>query len=86
MPQAKSSKRATPPRSRGSQRIQGEGDYDAARRYRRDVEGFVATADIERAARAAAPHNRKEAADMAAAEAAGRSRARGTKRTRKTRS
>ena len=55
-----------------SARVQGEGDYDATRRYLKDVEKFVHTADIERAARAAAPRNPREAAEMAAAEAAGR--------------
>jgi hypothetical protein len=56
--------------------IQGEGDYAATRRYRRGTERFVATHDIERAAREAAPKNASEARDMAAAEAAGRERAR----------
>jgi hypothetical protein len=56
--------------------IQGEGDYEAARRYRRAVEGFVHTQDIEAAARAAAPRDEHEAKELAAAEAAGRSHAR----------
>jgi hypothetical protein len=55
--------------------IQGEGDYEAARRYRDGVEEFVHNADIEAAARAAAPHDEREAKEMAAAEALGRSRA-----------
>lgn len=56
-------------------RVQGEGDYEAARRYRGDVEKYVQTADIEQAARDAAPHDDREAQEMSAAEAAGRKRA-----------
>lgn len=62
-------------KARTAQRVQGEGDYEATRRYDQDVQHFVATADIEAAARAAAPRNADEAAEMAAAEAAGRRRA-----------
>jgi bacterioferritin len=72
----KASKSKAPSGRRPGARVQGEGDYDATRRYLKDVEKFVQTADIERAARAAAPRNRREAAEMAAAEAAGRSHAR----------
>ena len=48
--------------------VQGEGDYQAAREYRRGVEEYVQSADIERAARAAAPRNEREAAELEAAE------------------
>jgi hypothetical protein len=57
--------------------VQGEGDYQAAREYRRGVEEYVRTADIERAARAAAPRDEREAAELEAAEQEGR---RGTPR------
>jgi hypothetical protein len=67
---------------RSATRIQGEGDYEAARRYRQDVEHFVATADIDKAAREAAPRDRRQAAELKAAEAAGRRRAKDGK-TRK---
>ena len=53
-------------------KAQGEGDYEAARRYDSDVHKFVRHADTERAARAAAPRNKREAEEMAAAEAVGR--------------
>jgi hypothetical protein len=56
--------------------VQGEGDYRAARRYRRSAETFAHTADVDRAARQAAPANRDEAEEMAAAEAEGRACAR----------
>jgi hypothetical protein len=56
--------------------LQGEGDYRAARRYRRSAETFAQTADIGRAAREAAPRNPGEAEEMREAEAQGRSHAR----------
>jgi bacterioferritin len=59
-------------KTRMSARLQGEGDYQAARRYDRNVRKFVQRADIEGAARAAAPRNKREAQEMAAAEAIGR--------------
>ena len=65
--------------------VQGEGDYEAARRYRTKIENYVRTADIEGAAHAAAPKNKREAAEMAAAEAAGRSHAKLAPRKNKTR-
>jgi hypothetical protein len=75
-------------RSRGSgpdapprEAVQGEGDYRAAREYRRDVERFVASADIERAAREAAPRDEAEAAELEAAEQQGR---RGNPRSERT--
>ncbi len=55
--------------------VQGEGDYEAARRYQADVGSFVRSANIERAARAAAPRTEDEARELAEAEAAGRQRA-----------
>src|SRR5260370_34888573 len=59
-------------KTRMSAKLQGEGDYEAARRYDRNVRKFVRRADIEGAARAAAPRNKREAQEMAAAEAIGR--------------
>jgi bacterioferritin len=59
-------------KTRTSAKLQGEGDYQAARRYDSNVHKFVQHADIERAARAAAPRNKREAHEMAAAEAIGR--------------
>ena len=59
-----------------NQHIQGEGDYEATRRYRKDVENFVATHDIDKAAHDAAPKSAKEANDMREAEARGRSKSR----------
>jgi hypothetical protein len=58
------------------QKVQGEGDYEATRRYRKRTEKYLATNDVKKAAVRAAPRNRKEAQEMKAAEAAGRRRAR----------
>ena len=55
-------------------KIQGEGDYESARRYRKDVEQFVAENDTEELAREAAPDSEQEADEMLAAERKGRSR------------
>src|SRR5579871_1299081 len=59
-------------KTRTSAKLQGEGDYEAARRYDKGVQKFAQHADIERAARAAAPRNKREAQEMAEAEAIGR--------------
>jgi hypothetical protein len=62
-------------------RVQGEGDYAAARRYRQSVETFVRTADVEQAARDAAPRSETERRDMATAEWACRRRAKRSPQT-----
>jgi hypothetical protein len=60
----------------GTGSIQGEGDYRSAREYRADVQEFLEHADVEKAAREAAPRNAQEARELEEAEASGRSRAR----------
>ena len=55
--------------------VQGEGNYEAARRYRAGVERYVSSADVAQAARAAAPRSEAEAEELAAAEKEGRARA-----------
>ena len=52
--------------------VQGEGHYDAARRYDQDVKDFVKSADIDKAAHDAAPHSPDEQREMTDAERAGR--------------
>lgn len=76
-------RKPTPPAPQGSgptadEGVQGEGNYEASRRYREDVGDFVRTADINKAARDAAPRSKREADEMAAAEAAGRERRKGS--------
>jgi hypothetical protein len=58
-------------------KVQGEGDYEAARRYRKRTDEFVENNDIEKAALRAAPETAQEAEDLKAAEAAGKRRAKG---------
>ena len=53
--------------------VQGEGDYDAARRYRKEVKDYVDSADIDKAAHAAAPKSPDEQREMDEAEREGRS-------------
>jgi hypothetical protein len=63
-------------RAKGS-KVQGEGDYDAARRYRKRTAEYLNNNDVEKAAVRAAPRSRADADAMAAAEAAGKKRAKG---------
>lgn len=64
------------PKRKQSQ-VQGEGDYQASRRYRKRQAEYLANNDVEKAAVRAAPRSRKEAGELEAAEAAGKKRARG---------
>jgi hypothetical protein len=59
--------------------VQGEGDYEAAQRYRKEVQDFVETADIDKAAHEAAPKTSDEQREMDEAERAGRSHSKGGK-------
>jgi hypothetical protein len=61
----------------GKQKIQGEGDYEATRRYRKRTEEFLENNDVEQAAADAVPETGAEAKDLEAAEAAGKRRAKG---------
>ena len=55
--------------------VQGEGDYEAGRRYRASAESYVRSADVAAAARAAEPRTESEAEELELAEEAGRYRA-----------
>lgn len=59
--------------------IQGEGDYDAARRYRKEVKEFLDTTDVDKAAHEAAPRSPDEHREMDEAERAGRKHSKGGK-------
>jgi hypothetical protein len=59
--------------------IQGEGDYDAARRYRKEVKDYLDTADVDKAAHEAAPKSSDEQREMDEAERAGRKHSKGGK-------
>ena len=58
-----------------SSKVQGEGDYDAARRHRKGAEKFTKTHDTERVAREAAPRTPAEARELERAEEEGMSHA-----------
>lgn len=64
-----------PKETKPTSKVQGEGDYDAARRYRKDVERFVGQNDTEELAREAQPESIAEADELEKAEAEGRSHA-----------
>lgn len=58
-------------------RIQGEGDYDSARKYNEEAQAFASSGKVGQAAKAAAPRNAQEKDEMREAEAEGRSHAKG---------
>jgi hypothetical protein len=58
-------------------KVQGEGDYDAARRYRENVTEFVNKSDIDKLAENAQPLSAKEAREMALADESARARSKG---------
>ena len=60
--------------TKGNQ-VQGEGNYEAARRYDEAQKRFVDSGKVERAAEQAAPKNQAEAEALRRAEEEGRSRA-----------
>ncbi len=57
--------------------LQGEGNYDATRRYDKATSDFVKAGKVDEAARKAAPKDASEAADMQKAEEIGKSHAKG---------
>lgn len=63
-------------RKNGDQ-VQGEGDYEATRRYRKRTEEFLENNDVEKAAIRAAPEDAAEAEELESAEEAGKKRAKG---------
>ena len=56
-------------------KVQGEGDYEAARRYNDSTREYVAERDVNEAAQEAEPTSAAEEAQMERAERAGRQRA-----------
>jgi len=57
--------------------VQGEGDYDSARKYNEHAQAFAKSGKVEQAAQEAAPRNAQEQAAMRKAESEGRSHAKG---------
>ena len=60
--------------------VQGEGDYEAARRYDKAARDFAASGKAEPAAREAAPDNAEQADAMKRAEEIGKSHSKGEDR------
>ena len=58
-------------------KVQGEGDYEAARRYDKAAREFTESGKVEQAARDAAPANAAQAEELNRAERAGQSHAKG---------
>jgi hypothetical protein len=58
-------------------RVQGEGDYDAARRYDKAAQDFAKSGKVDRAARDAAPESAERADEMRRAEDVGKSHSKG---------
>ncbi|MDN3920649.1 hypothetical protein [Roseateles violae] len=56
--------------------LQGEGNYDATRRYDQKLRRFVQSGQVPEAAERAAPRSEEEAREMEQAEEEGRSHAR----------
>jgi len=57
--------------------VQGEGDYEAARRYDKASREFAQSGKVEPAARDAAPEDAREADELARAEDEGKSHSKG---------
>jgi hypothetical protein len=58
-------------------RVQGEGDYDAARRYDKASEEFAKSGQVDRAGHDAAPESAQQADEMRKAENIGKSHSKG---------
>ena len=57
--------------------VQGEGDYEAGRRYDKAAREFAESGKVEPAARDAAPGSTEEATEMQQAEETGKSHSKG---------
>jgi hypothetical protein len=58
-----------------SSSVQGEGDYESSRRFRKDAEHFLKDANVPELARQEAPKSKVEAEQLKQAEEIGRSHA-----------
>jgi len=58
-------------------KVQGEGDYDAARRYDKAAHEFAESGKVEEAARDARPKTPEEAEELSRAERAGKAHSKG---------
>jgi hypothetical protein len=58
-------------------KVQGEGDYDSAKKFDDEEAAFVKSGKVDQAARDAEPKSQAEADDMKKAEETGKSRSKG---------
>ena len=65
------------PQNPPDQQVQGEGDYEAGRRYDKAAREFAESGKVEPAARDAAPDSAEEAEQMQQAEETGKSHSKG---------
>ena len=61
----------------GNDQVQGEGDYDAARRYDKASRDFAESGRVEPAAHDAAPESEQKAEELERAEQEGKSHSKG---------
>ncbi|MES3015847.1 MAG: hypothetical protein V4750_19235 [Pseudomonadota bacterium] len=66
-----------PNKAADTQDLQGEGNYDATRRYDKAAHDFAQSGKVDEAARAAQPGSAEEAEELKRAEEAGKSHAKG---------
>lgn len=57
--------------------MQGEGDYEAARRYREELKEYLERSNVDERARAAKPDTAKQERELALAEEQGKTRSKG---------
>ena len=67
----------TPKKAKQDSQVQGEGDYEAGRRYDKAAREFAESGKVEPAARDAAPGSTEEAEKMQQAEDTGKSHSKG---------
>ena len=67
----------TDPSARSPDTVQGEGDYQAARRYDKAQRDFAESGKVDQAARDAQPTSAEEADELRRAEREGKSHAKG---------
>ena len=70
-------KKAPIPAPEQAQQVQGEGDYEAARRHRESAESFVKSGKVSQAARSAKPLTPEESQAMLDAEREGEQHSKG---------
>lgn len=76
-PQDSTPSQTTPGSGGPRAHVQGEGDYEAARRYREEVKEYLEHSDVDERARAAAPESPKQERELALAEEQGKTRSKG---------